>query len=717
MLSQSKLKKLIVLFLSLCAITLLSVTYLSAKGGGGGNGGGEDQGGKGGNGGGAQIGGQKGKGGNGGGGGDLGGGNGGNGGGQGGNGGGQGKGGNGSNGNSGKGGNGGGKGGNGGGGHDGRGLASLKTITVPGPTTAELANVIKDKNAAIALGKAFFWEMQFGSDGKTACATCHFNAGADSRTGNQTDPGLRRVDGNGFPAADSTTFHAGFGPNHMLSVSDFPLHTSTRDNNNIVGSQGVFRFNFNDVVMGQAAENETGVADPIWSISDGNGGAINVRRSTPRNAPPVINAVFNYRNFWDGRAQRTFNGVNPFGAGDPSAHLLQVDPGNPSATIEVTFRLSNSALASQAVGPPGSDVEMSATGRPFVKMGKKMLTLTPLALQQVASDDSVLGSLSAAPGNGLTMGYVSMIKAAFLDKWWSSGIVVDANSNILHTGTPQNTDEYSQMEYNFSMFWGVAIQMYESTLVSDNSRFDQFMEGNRTALSSLEQLGMNRFTGKGGCTNCHNGAEFTDATISNIQSRGVVEQLPGGRWHDVGFHNIGVRPTTDDMGIAASDPSGLASLSVAQLASMGQVSGTLVPAGAPVSVGGAVKTPSLRNIELTAPFFVNGGEATLGQVVDFYSRRGDFPSADMDPNLERASFGALDKVAVVAFLKSLTDERVRNQSAPFDHPSLIIPNGGVVSNGVLTEQTITIPATGAAGGAPLARFCDSLDGASPQQCQ
>jgi cytochrome c peroxidase len=734
MLSQSKLKKLVVLLLTLCAITLFSVTYLSAKGGGGGgNNGGGDQGGRGGNGG--QVGAQSGKGGNGGGGGDVGGGNGGgkggNGGGQGGNGGsgGNGGGGNGGNGGNGgggnggtgggNGGNGGGKGGNGGGGgHDGRGLASLKTITVPGPTAAELANVIKNKNAAIALGKAFFWEMQFGSDGQTACATCHFNAGADSRTGNQADPGLRRVDGNGFPAADSTTFHAGFGPNHTLSLSDFPLHTSTRDNNNIVGSQGVFRNNFNDVVLGHAAENETGVADSVWSISDGNGGTINVRRSTPRNAPPVINAVFNYRNFWDGRAQRTFNGVNPFGAGDPSAHLLQVDPSNPNATIDVKISLSNSSLASQAVGPPGSDVEMSATGRPFVKMGKKMLTLTPLALQQVALDDSVLGSLSASPNSGLTTDYISMIRAAFQDKWWSSGVVVDANSNILHTGAPQNTDEYSQMEYNFSMFWGVAIQMYESTLVSDSSRFDKFMEGDRTSLSSLEQLGMNRFQGKGGCTNCHNGAEFTDATVSSITSKGsVVEQLPGGRWHDVGFHNIGVRPTNDDLGIAASDPSGLASLSVAQLAAMGQVAGTAVPAGAPVSVAGAVKTPSLRNVELTAPFFVNGGQATLGQVVDFYSHRGDFPSADMDPNLERASFGTLDKVAVVAFLKSLTDERVRSQSAPFDHPSLIIPNGGVVSNGVLTEQTITIPATGAAGGAPQARFCDSLDGASAQQCQ
>ena len=793
MLSQDKLKKLVVLFLSICAITLFSVTYLSARGGGsendglgsgillgsvlkrvsqsgsvnqnptieasinqggsaqkgknssggsgggqGGNGGGQvgSGGGQGGNGGG-QGGNGGGQGGNGGGILGSGGGQGGNGGGQGGNGGGQGgngggqigiSGGQGGNeggsrgGKGGPGGNGGGK--NGGGGNGGeneggeRGLASLKTVTIPGPTAAELAPIIKDKNAAIALGKAFFWEMQFGSDGKTTCATCHSNAGADSRTMNQSDPGLKRVDGNGFPAADSTTFYPGFGPNHALALSDFPLHSGFRDNNNIVGSQGQFLNTFNDVVPSQGAEAVTSVLDSVWSIADGLGGMVNVRRSTPRNAPSVINAVFNYRNFWDGRAQNTFNGVDPFGAGDPNAHLLQTDPNNIDSTIEVTLRLSNSALASQALGPPTSDVEMSATGRPFVKIGKKMLTLTPLALQQVAPDDSVLGSLSAAPNNGLTTDYVSMIKAAFQPQWWNSNAVVDANSNFLHTGTPQNTSEYSQMEYNFSMFWGLAIQMYESTLVSDNSRFDQYMQGNRSALSSLEVMGLDRFQGKGHCTSCHNGAEFTDASVSNIAAHNgvVVEQQPGGRWHDIGFHNIGVRPTNDDLGIAAADPSGLASLSVAELASLGQVSGTPVPVGAPVAVGGTVKTPDLRNIELTAPYFLNGGQATLEQVVDFYSRGGDFPSADVDPRLERVSFDTLDRVSVVAFLKSLTDERVRSQSAPFDHPSLTVPNGAVVTNGVLTEQTITIPATGAGGGAPMPKFCDSLIGSSPQAC-
>ncbi len=612
------------------------------------------------------------------------------------------------------------------GGANGRKLGSLKTVPVPGPTAAELNNVIRNKAAAIALGKAFFWEMQFGSDGFTACATCHFNAGADSRTMNQVDPGLRRVDSNGNPAADSTTFYGGLGPNHQLSLSDFPLRQLadvTRnnsavlsDNSNIVGSQGQYLNNFNDVVIGLGPENLTSMSDPIWHIMAPSGEQMNVRQSTPRNAPTVINAVFNYRNFWDGRAQNTFNGVDPFGTGDPNATLLQTDASNQNVVHNVLFRLSNSALASQAVGPPGSSVEMSAVGRPFVKMGKKMLSVTPLVLQQVSTSDSVLGGLSAAPFTGLDTDYVTMIQAAFQPQWWNSDVVVDKDSNFLHLGRPVNTDEYSQMEYNFSMFWGVAIQMYESTLVSDNSRFDQYMQGNSGALSALEQRGLNRFTGKGGCSNCHNGAEFTDAAISSISARGVVEVLGNGKWHDVGFHNIGVRPVDDDQGIAAADPSGLASLSAAQLASMGKLTGTAVPLGAAVSVNGAVKTPSLRNIELTAPYFLNGGQVTLNQLVDFYSRGGDFPSGDVDPSLKKAGFSADDEAAVVAFLKSLTDERVRSQSAPFDHPSLTVPNGMVMMNGVLTEQTITIPATGAAGGAAMPKFCDSLAGASSSTC-
>src|SRR5258708_33768105 len=69
-----------------------------------------------------------------------------------------------------------------------RPLTSLKTVPVAGPTAPELNDLVIDKAKAIALGKAFFWEMQFGSYSATACPSCHFAACADTRSGNQTDP-------------------------------------------------------------------------------------------------------------------------------------------------------------------------------------------------------------------------------------------------------------------------------------------------------------------------------------------------------------------------------------------------------------------------------------------------------------------------------------------------------------------------------------------------
>ena len=94
-------------------------------------------------------------------------------------------------------------------------------IAIPGPETdltfpdLIAAGIVKDPAALIRLGKALFWDMQAGSDGVQACATCHFNAGADSRSKNQISPGLH-----------DTNFHGAFHfRRQQFGNSDRTLHS------------------------------------------------------------------------------------------------------------------------------------------------------------------------------------------------------------------------------------------------------------------------------------------------------------------------------------------------------------------------------------------------------------------------------------------------------------------------------------------------------------
>jgi hypothetical protein len=119
-------------------------------------------------------------------------------------------------------------------------------------------------------------------------------------------------------------------------------------------------------------------------------------------------------------------------------------------------------------------------------------------------------------------------------------------------------------------------------------------------------------------------------------------------------------------------------------------------------------------VELTGPYFHNGGAATLQQVVEFYSRGGNFPALNidnLDPLILELKFSPAEEAELVAFLKSLTDERVRNMSAPFDHPELFVPNG-LDANG--NEEFLVIPEVGAAGrtafGLPLLQAFPSPPG-------
>jgi cytochrome c peroxidase len=621
-------------------------------------------------------------------------------------------------------------------------VPALSTIPVPRPPN--IGDFIRDDQAARVLGKALFWDMQVGSDGVQACATCHFRGGADPRKKNQVSPGLLRVefgvDGAGNPVAtpDPDLAFDGQGPNDTLRPSDFPFRklanptnresAIVEDSNNVVSSQGV-----HFALFGTAGS-------PGPDPDNFRVGGANVRRVEPRNTPTMINAVFNHRNFWDMRAQDVFNGVSPFGDRDPNAFVYSVGPGG--TLTETQVRLLNSSLASQAVGPPTNRFEMSADGRPFPEVGRN-LTLEigrrhrltarrlrdqiPLARQLVRRDDSVLGPVSRWPLRGLTVDYETLIRRAFQPRWWASNKLIrvaeDGTTTVVtrRDGNPA-TNEYTLIEYNFSLFFGLAVQAYEATLVSDETPFDRFLQ-NGTPLSPAAERGRRVFFNlntapepRGNCLFCHSGSLLSEASVDSIATRTMVRNS-GGQLSDTGTRNIGVRETTDDLGNGGLDPFG-ASLSVAVRDA---------PDGAVLAADGTFKIPGLRNVELTAPYFHNGGELTLLDVVNFYARGGNQGGAT-NPiqtrdgtvigglsvlNFNTTADADAVKADLVAFLEALTDERVRIAAAPFDHPQLFVPNGHpgndqsvIQRNGQAVDSLREIPATGRSGGPPLRGFLE-----------
>src|ERR1700739_1489311 len=255
-----------------------------------------------------------------------------------------------------------------------RPLAPLSSVPIP--DVPGISDYVADKNAAIALGKALFWDMQAGSDGIQACASCHFNAGADSRVKNSISPGIKAGDttfqvgvqlaGKDYPnyTLNPGTANAGFGGYHD---GDFPLHKQNNpdtrnepgsDVNDIVGSQGVFSTSFDRIQFGRAVEKQTISSDQVFSYPDPSNPAntINTRRVEPRNTPSAVNAVFNNRSFWDGRAQNTCNGANPFGERDANSHFFFATTAAAPLTSTLV-RLQNSSLWSPQLGPPGRNLD------------------------------------------------------------------------------------------------------------------------------------------------------------------------------------------------------------------------------------------------------------------------------------------------------------------------------------------------------------------------
>jgi cytochrome c peroxidase len=157
-----------------------------------------------------------------------------------------------------------------------------------------------------------------------------------------------------------------------------------------------------------------------------------------------------------------------------------------------------------------------------------------------------------------------------------------------------------------------AIAAFERTVVVNDSAFDRWLAGDRKAMTLQQWRGYKVFAdaGKGNCAACHSAPNFTDN----------------------GFHNIGVAK-----GEGEGDPGRYAIRKVA-------------------SMKGAFKTPSLRDIETTAPYFRDGSAATLHDVVEHYVT-GGVDQSNLSGSMRPLTLTTQEKDDLVAFMKALSGQR------------------------------------------------------------
>jgi cytochrome c peroxidase len=155
-----------------------------------------------------------------------------------------------------------------------------------------------------------------------------------------------------------------------------------------------------------------------------------------------------------------------------------------------------------------------------------------------------------------------------------------------------------------------AISSFERSIVSKDSPFDQWLRGKADALTAQQVHGFRVFVDpqKGNCSICHSAPNFTDN----------------------GFHNLGLKSFADekpDVGRFAQRPVAL--------------------------MRGAFKTPQLRDVAETAPYFHDGSARTLEAVVEHYAKAGEVRT-NLSPNMKALPLTAEDKAALVAFMRGLS---------------------------------------------------------------
>lgn len=166
-----------------------------------------------------------------------------------------------------------------------------------------------------------------------------------------------------------------------------------------------------------------------------------------------------------------------------------------------------------------------------------------------------------------------------------------------------------------------AIASFERTVISNTSPFDQWVAGDKNAMTPAQVKGFALFIDptKGNCAACHAGPNFTDSS----------------------FHNLGLASfgkTNPDMGRYAQKPV--------------------------ASLKGAFKTPTVRESANTAPYFHDGSAGTLEQVIDFYAQ-GGLVKTNLSKSMKELTLSAEEKAQLASFLNALS-----SPAKPFVLPTL-----------------------------------------------
>ncbi|HVW29515.1 MAG TPA: cytochrome c peroxidase [Polyangiaceae bacterium] len=411
------------------------------------------------------------------------------------------------------------------------------------------------------LGKFLFWDEQMGELDSMACGTCHrsFAGGSDPRT---NDPGAH------LP-----------GPDGVLDPEPTP---PTSDD--IRGAQGVLACASPSMVTGTSPQ------------------------VTTRKPPSYFDAMFNPRNFWDGRAGDCNAGDGNLGGCfyDPDSLVLDAHakPLIAGSLDPVTNRMVGAALEAQSVGPPVNPKEMSCSDQTWAKLEAKLTQVTPLHYAKAGSIPQDMKDFAAQYPT-----YPKMFAQAF------------GSTAKLNASDPDDVINSRRIAF--------AIATHERRLTSDQTPFDRWVAGDDSALTAQQLRGYQAFMGVGRCQFCHPPPLFTDSA----------------------FHNIGFHKPSWDSGRSAItlQSSDLGKFKTPTLRNVGlrEQYGLLHEGDGPGH--------DLNSILL---LYKQGGQRTDPDIEPF-----------IDPGLLAVPLTAGDIADIIEFLRNgLTDPRVKAETAPFDRP-------------------------------------------------